>query len=235
MKFRRVRLDNSFLVNFVLKMPDKSVDKPSKGEGQTASTRASASAAVKLATFAASISNVSEPGSEPTMATVAVPMDQLSAKFEKQRASLRNDFSSLIQESTKPLQTLLDTLQATVNSFQTRLSSVEASAGDNFARLVTAEADIKMLQTDNQSLLDRIDDLENRSRRANLLIVNIPEGVENGKDVVTFMSEMLKELMGPVFRVPPSLERAHRKPTFRLDRSGPPRTVLVCFLKFQEN
>ena len=57
----------------------------------------------------------------------------------------------------------MDALQATVNSFQTRLPSVETTAGENFARLATAEANIEMLQSGNQSLLDRIDDLENRS------------------------------------------------------------------------
>lgn len=51
-----------------------------------------------------------------------------------------------------------------MSSFQKRLSSVESVAGDNFERLTVAEASIKMLQTQNQSLADRCDDLENRCR-----------------------------------------------------------------------
>lgn len=73
---------------------------------------------------------------------------------------------------------------------------MESVAGDNFERLTVAEASIKMLQTQNQSLADRCDCLENRSRRVNLRILNIPEGSEDGKDPIKFISDVLMEMMG---------------------------------------
>ena len=55
--------------------------------------------------------------------------------------------------------------------------------------------------------MTRLDDLENRSRRANLRILHIPEGSEDGKDPVKFMSELLMQVMGPdVFTAPPTGE-----------------------------
>ena len=61
-----------------------------------------------------------------------------------------------------------------------------------------------MLQ--NQSLLD----LLGESRRADLHILNIPEGSEDGKDQLKIMSEVLMQAMGlNMFLVPPELERAH--------------------------
>ncbi|RXN04491.1 LINE-1 type transposase domain-containing 1 [Labeo rohita] len=58
--------------------------------------------------------------------------------------------------------------------------------------------------------MERLDDLENRSRCSNLRILNVPEGNESGKDPTVFVSEMLAEVMPEVFTSPPPLERAHR-------------------------
>lgn len=92
-----------------------------------------------------------------------------------------------------------------------------------------------MLQIQNQSLLDRCDDLENRSRRFNLRILNIPKGNEDGKDPVKFISDVLMGMMGTViFPAPPELERAHRTPISRASQRQKPRTFLVCFSRFQE-
>ena len=168
-------------------------------------------------------------------AAAAVAMDQLSAEFAKQRTSLKEDVSTLIQDAIRPIQASLDSLQTTVTSFQSRLTSVESVAGDNFEWLTLAESTIKMLQSQTQSLLDRCDNLENRSRRSNLRVLNIPEGSEDGKDPLNFMSEVLMEAMGPdVFPTPPELERAHRTPTSRAGQRSSPRTFLVCFSRFQQ-
>lgn len=205
---------------------------------QTPATRAATSAAGKLAAFSAS--NPPAPTKalitpEEPASAAPIAMDQLSAEFAKQRTSLRDDISCLIQEAIKPLQTSLDSLQTTVSSFQKRLTSVESVAGDNFERVAAVESTIAELQTQNQSLLDRLDDLENRSRRTNLRIINIPEGSEDGKDPVKFMSELLMQITGPdVCPVPPELERAHRTPTVRTGHGKSPRTFLVCFSKFQQ-
>lgn len=194
-------------------------------------------AAVKLASFAANnlptTAGASVTPEKPAAAVVA--MDQLSAEFAKQRTSLKEDVSTLIQDAIRPIQDSLDSLQTTVTSFQKRLVSVESVAGDNFERLTVAESAIKTLQSQNQSLLDRCDDLENRSRRSNLRILNIPEGSEEGKDPVEFMSDVLMAAMGPdVFSTPPELERAHRTPTSRAGQRSSPRTFLVCFTRFQQ-
>ncbi len=165
---------------------------------QTPATRA----AGKLASFANKPPTTAEsPVTPEEPAAVVLAMDQLSAEFAKQRAALKTDVSTLIQDAIKPIQDSLDSLQTTMTSFQKRLTSVESVAGDNFERLTVAESAIKTLQSRNQSLLDQCDDLENRSRRSNLRILNIPEGSEDGKDPVKFISDVLMEVMGPVFTV----------------------------------
>lgn len=111
-------------------------------------------------------------------------MSKLVPELYKQRASLREDMSTLIQDSVRPLQASVDALRKTVKTFHGRLTSAESRAGENFDRLNVAEATIKKLQAENATLLDRVDDLENRSRRANLRIVNVPEGSESFWDAL---------------------------------------------------
>ncbi|KAI4827512.1 hypothetical protein KUCAC02_030901 [Chaenocephalus aceratus] len=98
-------------------------------------------------------------------------MSQLVSEVEKQRASLRKDMSELIQESVKPLQSSVDALHETVNQFNKRLVAAETLAGDNFERITSTEKTVETLLTQNKSLLDRLDDMENRSRRVNLRII----------------------------------------------------------------
>lgn len=198
---------------------------------QTPATRA----AGKLASYANNPQTPASALGTTERPAAAVTMDQLSSEFAKQRTSLKEDVSTLIRDAIKPIQDSLDSLQTTVTSFQNRLTSVESVAGDNFERLTVAESSIKTLQNQNQLLLDRCDDLENHSRRSNLRILNIPEGSEDGKDPLKFMSDALMEMMGPeVFPTPPELERAHRSPTSRAGQRSSPRTFLVCFSRFQQ-
>lgn len=69
---------------------------------------------------------------------------------------------------------------------------------DNLIKKVhlVAEATVKALQAQNVTLLDHLENLENRSHRSNLRILNMPEGSEEGQDSTTFISELLKETMG---------------------------------------
>lgn len=86
-------------------------------------------------------------------------------------------------------------------------------------------------------LLERVDDLENRSRRSNLRIVNIPEGSEKDKDPTKFIANLLMELTGPeVLSSPPEIERAHRSLGPRPGDAGArkPRAFIIKFLRFQE-
>lgn len=51
------------------------------------------------------------------------------------------------------------------------------------------------LQTQNSALQERVEELQNWSRRANLRIVNMAEGSENVQNPVKFVSEMLMEMI----------------------------------------
>ncbi len=143
--------------------------------------RSTASIVGKLAAMATS-SNAEKQSATETIEPVS--MDQLVSELTKQRNSIREDICGLIQECIGPLQSSIYALREMVDDFQGRLVSMENRVGENFEKLIAVEKVIKNLQTQNSSLLDRIEDLENRSRRSNLRIVNIPEGSENNQDLV---------------------------------------------------
>lgn len=162
-------------------------------------------------------------------------MTQLVQELSKQRACIKEDVSSLIQASVGPLHASVDALRETVNGFQTRLAEVETLAGDNFEKVTAMELAVDSLQKQNATLLDRIEDLENRSRRQNLRIINVLEGSEGNQDTVKFMSNMLMELTGNnLFDSAPVLERAHRVGNAPTTAGQSPRTFLVCFNRFQD-
>lgn len=191
------------------------------------------SIAGKLAAMAAADSDtdgVSLPGN----LSDSISMTQLVAELEKQRGWLKEDVSKLIEDSLKPLQTSVNALGAKVDSFQARLTATETTAGENFARLVTVEASVTTLQEQNKKLMEHVEDLENRSRRSNLRVVGIPEGSENGRDPVQFMSELLRDCLGDVFTEPPELERAHRSLAPKPREGQPSRSFIVRFLRFQQ-
>lgn len=174
---------------------------------------------------------MTSPASDRTSKSDGITMTQLVEELAKQRASLKEDISTLIQESLVPLQSSVNALKETVDTFQQRLTAAESLAGDNFDKLFVAESAFKTLKTQNASLLDLIEDLENRSRRTNLRIINVPEDSEGTEDTVNFMSNMLMEITGnALFDSAPILERVHRvgkKP----ERTGLP---VVCFHRYQQ-
>ena len=149
------------------------------------SKQRSSSTATPRTTVASKVAAMASHASEETLTPNEVSMSELVAELGKQRTSLKEDISALIQESIAPLQASVNTLNETVTHFQTsRLNATEALAGDNFTALNVAEKKINQLEEQNASLFDRLDDLENRSKRANLRILNVPEDSERGQPTV---------------------------------------------------
>lgn len=89
----------------------------------------------------------------------------------------------------------------------------------------------------HSSLLERLEDLENRSRWANLWILKIPEGSQDGWDPIEFISELLRDGMGTdVFSKPLKLERAQRTlgPKPGHGGSTTPRAFVIRFHRIPE-
>ena len=114
----------------------------------------------------------------------------LEALFNKQRDSFKADMAILIQQSTESLKQSVDSLGQQVTSFNNRLTKTEVLVDENFEKITEMEAVVKTLQSQAMVLLERVDDLENRSRRSNLRIINIPEGSKKDQDPTKLLSNI---------------------------------------------
>ena len=93
---------------------------------------------------------------------------------------------------------------------------------------------IEELRKKLETCMDKIDELENRSRRSNLVFFNVPEGVESGhSSCEAFLSSLLTEV-NPNLRF--NIQRAHRTPTGPRPARGieKPRPIHAAFGMYQE-
>ncbi|KAI4879707.1 hypothetical protein NFI96_001810 [Prochilodus magdalenae] len=100
----------------------------------------------------------------------------------------------------------------------------------NEDNLTDARTRIGKMEKEIAFLKEKTDDLENRSRRSNVKIVNIPERAE-GNDAVGYVERLLPRLFGEEhFPAPVVIERAHRlgKAAERV------RPILVKFLNYRD-
>ena len=92
--------------------------------------------------------------------------------------------------------------------------------------------DVKSLQKENNDLKAKIDDIENRSRRSNLVFYGIPEHKEGREDCFKTMNELLQGFVGIDIN-PEHIDRCHRTPTHRTPDQSKPRMIHVAFSSFQ--
>ena len=96
---------------------------------------------------------------------------------------------------------------------------------------VKTDLDLKADNVTVEALKDEIEDLQNRSRRNNLVFYNIPEKAEGG-DCISFIQDFISQHMGlETLCGHVELERAHRTPS-KAPAAGKkrPRPMHVAFL-----
>ena len=79
----------------------------------------------------------------------------------------------------------------------------------------------------------KIDDLENRSRRNNLVLFNVPEGME-GKDCAKYVGDLIQEAAQGATPLPNAIQRAHRSDQRKESTGGDaprPRPIHVGFTR----
>lgn len=144
---------------------------------------------------------------------------------------IRNDFSTKIDVVLKAI---LD-VKRDVKDFSVRMDAAEARISDVEDTVNSEKGKTDALAKQMTLLTNKIDELENCSRRSNLRLLNVPEKIE-GNDAVAFLEKWLPEALGPAtFPRPPLIERAHRLPgRSQSNRPATPRVLIVKFLNFQD-
>ena len=144
---------------------------------------------------------------------------------------MRDEFSANFAR-VLTITTAIQGIKHDFSEFCNRLVEAEQRIGDTEDSVTTLEKTVTTLQKQVTFLIAKTEDQENRSRRNNLRLINLPEGAE-GRDATAFLERWLPEVLGAdSFPYPVFIERAHRLQG-RQERNVP-RVLIMRFLNFKD-
>lgn len=143
----------------------------------------------------------------------------------KQMDSTHKKALEEIQQTTAAINEKLDGYSERLDNVEARLSLLEDATEEIRANHPPPMSELVALQ-------DLVDDLEARSRRNNLRIRGFPEKCEEG-NAVSFLEEVLPEILGTDFPRGLVIERAHRTLAPHV-KDSPPRAIIAKFLNFRD-
>lgn len=111
------------------------------------------------------------------------------------------------------------------------ITEVEQRTSNQEDEHTYALAAISKLEQQYQTLLDKVDDLENRSGRSNICIIGLPESYSVGT-LLKLCEPMIPQALG--LKHSCTVERAHRLGPLKPDCASP-RPVIAKFLNYQDN
>uniref|UniRef100_A0A8C5GJL6 L1 transposable element RRM domain-containing protein n=1 Tax=Gouania willdenowi TaxID=441366 RepID=A0A8C5GJL6_GOUWI len=158
----------------------------------------------------------------------------IKAQLENMHRELKNDITSLRAETKAEVGALREDILHKMDSLrnahaQTAKEQKEmgGALSDVTDRLVILEKNHDMLTKDHKKLQEKCTDLENRSRRQNLRVVGIAEGIEAGNPS-RFVAEFFPDVLGAgSFDTPLLIDRAHRSLAPKPRDGERPRALIV--------
>ena len=183
--------------------------------------------------------------SEDNMDAQASPSSRLPADLAQLHSvhlsDLAQSMDSLLKkalgEALAPISASLERVKSSLDSHEERIHDTEIGLNDHSDRIEAIETTCATLLAENERLKNKVENLENRSRRPNLRVVGIPENLE-GPDTIKFTTEFFEEVLGKeFFPHPVIISCAHRVGPKLTADSGPspkrPSIFLVPFHSFQ--
>uniref|UniRef100_H3BB74 L1 transposable element RRM domain-containing protein n=1 Tax=Latimeria chalumnae TaxID=7897 RepID=H3BB74_LATCH len=139
-----------------------------------------------------------------------------------------------VQHPNSHIKEKISEINSSISSLDRRLDTTECCIGDAEDVIQNLETNVQHLQEEIVKILGKTEDLENRSRRCNLHLVRLPEGVE-GKDPVAFLEDWLPTFLNlPEMAEKLEIEWAHRTFMPKPKDSERPRMLLFKLLWFHD-
>ena len=117
-------------------------------------------------------------------------------------------------------------------NFEARMhASISTEIAELTSKVSVLEKKVNKLSSINADLASKVDDLENRSRRNNLVFYGVPESTTTSS-TLSVMKEVFKfaGIQEEVYHT--GIERCHRTPSTPL-ANDKPRMIHICFQSFQ--
>ncbi|KAJ1117409.1 hypothetical protein NDU88_005609 [Pleurodeles waltl] len=120
-------------------------------------------------------------------------------------------------------------MRSDIADFQSRVTGLEQRMG-------SLETQVTVSQDRDQDLLylrSKLRDMDDRSRRDNILLLGIPEN-EEGTDMQAFLGSTVPKLTSLDFDPPLEFQQAHRVGPKRSAKSSRPRPIIACLLRHNQ-
>uniref|UniRef100_A0A3B3RI25 L1 transposable element RRM domain-containing protein n=1 Tax=Paramormyrops kingsleyae TaxID=1676925 RepID=A0A3B3RI25_9TELE len=174
----------------------------------------------------------SETSSEHNMATTEQGEEEGNNAILREIKRGNEALSQKLDTKTAEINQAILGLRSSIDGLGSRVTEAEERISSAEDKLSELNSHVLGLLKERASLVDKVDQLENQSRRNNIRIVNLKEGVE-GADPVRFFTDWIPTVLGQQnFPKPLVIERVHRSPTFRQPGAKRPRPILVRFLSY---
>ncbi|KAG1961118.1 hypothetical protein F2P79_005373, partial [Pimephales promelas] len=145
----------------------------------------------------------------------------IDSKIEQLAVTIRGELSAFKNEANAAI----SEVKVTMEDHATKLTSLENYASTSSDTMVKMEQDLGKLKLTVEQLTEKCTDLESRSRRQNIRILNIKEGAESGVKPRDFVAQLLAEARS--LDKPPHVDRAHRALRARSGSDEPPRAFIL--------
>ena len=169
-----------------------------------------------------------------TMEGISKQIQALQTDLKADLRAFKDDITTQVKREVSELRADIDQKFATVSTdIQQQSERINANqARTEEVEAWSAEANTVFLELlrEQRRMIEKLDDLESRSRRNNLRIYGIPEDTEKGVQTIDFVKEWLStELSIPTDL---QIQRAHRALTAKPKPDKAPRSVIVNFLQY---
>lgn len=156
---------------------------------------------------------------------LAQAKSDICSKLDEKIADVSTDLRGEIAAVKTDSDNAFIAVHARLDGQNDTLKSLVESANANSDVVADLEAKVKALQSQVDKLSEKCLDLEGRSKRQNLRIAGVKEGLENGQKTRDFVAQLLTDVLKLDER--PRIDRAHRALRERPDDEEPPRHLIV--------
>lgn len=170
-------------------------------------------------------------------ASIPPPSTQLTAEA---KAASDSEVMRAITEMQSVFSTKIDGVLSAIQDMKTEVRDFAGRLTEAEQRISNTEDDVggvqttvRALESQVKTLSARLDDLENRHRRNNLRLVNLPERAE-GADAVKFLEKWFHEVFGDSLPGPVIIEQAHRIGRLPTSDQRFPRVLIMKFMNLRD-
>lgn len=150
--------------------------------------------------------------------------DDICENIDKRIERVYNDLRGEITAANSAVSASIANIEAKSQTVQSKVTDLEEAASAHSDSIYQLEQQVASLNSEMDKLKQKNEELEGRSRRNNIRITGITEGLELTKPR-DFIATLLKDVL--VLEETPLIDRAHRTLRQRPSPSEPPRPFVI--------